>query len=663
MNTTYPPSEPMSLNENLRSMRRRRGGRGTRLVIAVLSLLVMAGAPLGSLQAATSPATVAAPSPSVPASLPGLPGISGQTALIGARAPRSGSPCARPAAGSVIPQPVHLYSSAGVLSVHLDYYEDFDANGNATFCFLDVNGNQAPILHGKPGDTFNIEVTNRVPPLFPGTPSDTLLQAGIPTVPATATKPAVAGNQCGEQYQFAMDPSSVNLHFHGFLVTPRCQSDNVAHTVIAAGDTFEYSFPIPANEPPGLYWFHPHVHGGGEQSVQGGASGELIIDGIENFHPEVSGLPERVLVFRDALIGPNAPAPVPYGTVPTWDVSLNYVPVNYTSATTTPAYTAPGVIEMQAGHPEFWRVANAAADAILDFQVLYDGVAQPVAIVAMDGVPVNVENGVVTGAPIVKTTISLPPAQRVEFIVAPPGPNVKVAVIQLLNVDTGLFGDTNPSRTLATIATQRTATGLPTMPIVNVLNLLKTWPQRFAGLANAPVTATRTLYFKEVLQDPTNPNTSPTNFYMSVEGTPDALYVPNIAPVITTKVGAVEVWTVQNRALEAHVFHIHQIHYLMQAVNGVTLPPADQQLHDDYTIPGWKPPVDGGGSPWDPATGLLFANMSAAQQTAYLKKYPYPSITAKFDFRDPSIVGDFVFHCHILAHEDQGMMAVMRVTP
>jgi suppressor of ftsI len=32
-------------------------------------------------------------------------------------------------------------------------------------------------------------------------------------------------------------------------------------------------------------------------------------------------------------------------------------------------------------------------------------------------------------------------------------------------------------------------------------------------------------------------------------------------------------------------------------------------------------------------------------------------------FTSPLIVGRFVFHCHILAHEDKGMMGTIEVTP
>ena len=33
------------------------------------------------------------------------------------------------------------------------------------------------------------------------------------------------------------------------------------------------------------------------------------------------------------------------------------------------------------------------------------------------------------------------------------------------------------------------------------------------------------------------------------------------------------------------------------------------------------------------------------------------------DFRDPNIVGTFVYHCHLLEHEDGGMMGRIRVVP
>jgi FtsP/CotA-like multicopper oxidase with cupredoxin domain len=41
----------------------------------------------------------------------------------------------------------------------------------------------------------------------------------------------------------------------------------------------------------------------------------------------------------------------------------------------------------------------------------------------------------------------------------------------------------------------------------------------------------------------------------------------------------------------------------------------------------------------------------------------YPSVRLRMDFRDPNAVGTFVYHCHLLEHEDLGMMGLIRVEP
>jgi len=39
----------------------------------------------------------------------------------------------------------------------------------------------------------------------------------------------------------------------------------------------------------------------------------------------------------------------------------------------------------------------------------------------------------------------------------------------------------------------------------------------------------------------------------------------------------------------------------------------------------------------------------------------YPSVRIRMDFRDPNTVGTFVYHCHLLEHEDGGMMGTVKV--
>ena len=101
---------------------------------------------------------------------------------------------------------------------------------------------------------------------------------------------------------------------------------------------------------------------------------------------------------------------------------------------------------MQAGQQEFWRAVNASANSILDLQLVYDGVQQPLQIVAFDGVPTGSQDGRKQGIVITQTDILLPPAGRVEFIATPPSTNVKFAQFSTLAIDSGPLGDSLPFR-------------------------------------------------------------------------------------------------------------------------------------------------------------------------------------------------------------------------
>jgi FtsP/CotA-like multicopper oxidase with cupredoxin domain len=286
--------------------------------------------------------------------------------------------------------------------------------------------------------------------------------------------------------------------------------------------------------------------------------------------------------------------------VPSWDASLNYVPIVYQSL--APNYT-PAVIRMGAGAREFWRVVNASADTIIDLQLQYDGVAQPVQVVGLDGVPTGSQDGTRQGTLVTMSDILLAPAARAEFIVAGPGSNVRTANLVTIKVDTGLGGDSDPTRPLASMLTADEDDALSRIPEPS----RPPNPQRFEGLADAHGSVTRTLYFSEVLSDPNNPN-SPTNFFMTVDGATPVLFDPNNAPAIVTTQGAVEDWIIQNRTAENHEFHQHQIHFLLEEVNGVPVPPEQQQFLDMIQVPYRLGPG-----------------------------YPYPSVKVRMDFRGPDI--------------------------
>ena len=520
------------------------------------------------------------------------------------------NPCPRFGAGSTVRNPPNLFSRNGTLTVNLSYNTGMDSEGRTLFCFATQDGKESPTLHVHPGDHLIVHVKNNLP---------------APTSASEMQMTTSASDQCGAA---TMNASSVNIHYHGTNTSPTCHQDEVIHTVINSGESFTYNVAFPADEPPGLYWYHPHIHGMAEAAVQGGASGAIIVQGLEKVQPAVAGLRQRILVIRDQHVAGN-PNPGGPNNVPSWDLSLNYIPILY------PDYT-PAVIRMKPREKQLWRVVNASADTIVDLQLQFDGQPQTLQVVGLDGVPTGSQDGARRGKIVETTDILLAPAARAEFIVTGPSSTVKNAALLTLNVDTGPIGDNDPQRPLATIQTSNGGHEQATneaeepdleMPAVSGAP----GPQRFEGLANATPTAQRTLYFSEVLSDPKNP-LSPTNFFITVDGATPELFNPNNPPAIVTTQGAVEDWTIQNRTGELHEFHIHQIHFLLLAVNGVPLPPQQQQFLDMIQVPYWT----GSG--------------------------PYPSVTVRMDFRGPDI-GDFVYHCHILGHEDNGMMAIVRVNP
>ena len=177
------------------------------------------------------------------------------------------NPCQRPAAGTVVANPPALYSSGHFLQVQFSYQHAFDTAGRELFCFMTPDGLQNPTLHLSPGDHLFITITNNLPP---------------------GTSPmALNAPNCGASF---MNSTSVNIHYHGTNTPPTCQQDEVIKTVINSGDTFQYNVVFPTNEPPGLYWYHTHVHGLTEHNTQGGASGLIVIDGIQDIQPVVSGM-------------------------------------------------------------------------------------------------------------------------------------------------------------------------------------------------------------------------------------------------------------------------------------------------------------------------------------------------------------------------------------
>jgi FtsP/CotA-like multicopper oxidase with cupredoxin domain len=458
---------------------------------------------------------------------------------------------------------------------------------------------QSPTLRVHPGDEIVLRLRNELP------------ESGDLSAPEERPFPhghsmEIAG-PCGGG---RLSASSTNLHFHGMHISPACHQDDVISTLVEpSGGWYEYRFKIPKDQPPGLYWYHPHPHGFSEAQVLGGASGALIVEGIERANPKVAGLGERVLVLRDQIVPGLTEAVEDAG--PDKDISLNFVPVM------SPLYR-PAVIQGRSAQREFWRVLNASADTYFDLQ-LRAGTVERLEVVALDGVP---------SPSAMLTHILIPPGGRAEFMVTMP-PQSVFAQLVTQKYDTGPDGESTPYRVIANVEAKPDGPLAASVIPGDSRELGAAPPPAAAALAGLKPARRRKLYFSEIHQDPKD-RTSLATYYITVEGqTPKAFDMNFKKPNITVKQGTVEDWVVENRANEAHAFHIHQLHFQVMERDGKAT--ADTSLRDTIDLPFW----DGKGA--------------------------YPSVKLRMDFRSPEIAGTFLYHCHILEHEDGGMMGVIRV--
>ncbi|WGR92644.1 multicopper oxidase domain-containing protein [Bradyrhizobium sp. ISRA443] len=540
--------------------------------------------------------------------------------------------CARPEPGSAIAEPVELRSRDGILEVDLSVHDERLPDGTSRYCYLTSDGKPSPTLRVKPGDRLVIHFKNDLVDLPAAMPAIDRALAGAPI--CTAKKEA---DPCKSG---AMTPVSTNLHFHGLTVPPVCHQDDVLKTSIQPDDKpFEYRLRIPDDAPPGLYWYHPHLHGFSKTQVLGGASGALIIEGIERVDPSLTGLPERVLVIRDQdLVNPGAPPsksePVMSksqldndGDVansgtgkPSKDLSVNFVPVPY------PNYP-PATLSMKPGERQLWRVLNASAITYLNLALLVGRAPQQLGVVGIDGVPLRFQGSPSSAVQRVNH-IGLPPGSRAEFIVEGP-PAGASALLVTRAVDTGPAGENDPNRALMAI-TSTTEASEPRATLPIAAEPLPPPDRPWVGDV-APVRV-RKLFFSERPENPNDPN-SPTQFFLTIDGnTPKPFDPQSDVPDIVVRQGDVEDWIIENRSMELHDFHIHQLHFQLLDWSGIAV--NEPFLRDTVNVPYYN--------------GRMLK---------------YPSVRLRMDFRDPSIVGTFVYHCHVLEHEDGGMMGRIKVVP
>ncbi len=195
-------------------------------------------------------------------------------------------------------------------------------------------------------------------------------------------------------------------------------------------------------------------------------------------------------------------------------------------------------------------------------------------------------------------TLDIVPAARLDVLVR--ANNAGIFTLSAIGVPTGHGTNFSISRTLGSIAVRGPATPVP--PPVNLL-------QAEADLRGGPIGAHRLVVFGQ---------NDAASIYTINGRVFDPARIDWRIPL-----GTVEEWGIRNDTADFHAFHIHQLSFQVTAINGV----AQNFAGDVDTVPV-------------PA---------------------HSSVTLLVPFTDPVITGHIMFHCHVLKHEDRGMMASIDV--
>ncbi|MGP9820611.1 multicopper oxidase family protein [Salinarimonas sp. NSM] len=485
-----------------------------------------------------------------------------------------------------------------------------------------------------------------------------------------------------------------NLHSHGLWISPAGNSDNVL-IAIDPGVTFQYEWNIPADHPSGTFWYHPHLHGGVALQVSSGMAGFILIRGDRLPTPETNGDVDTLLKRADGapyterlvLLQQNQYAcydvrgnletnpdgtyrcdPGQTGIIESYD---NFSPGDwaasgrYTSINGEILPTFPGA---EVGRVERWRIAHAGIrDTVkLEFRKAADD-AGPLDASAGDeedwmatncpGAPLTTfamaEDGLTRGAIDPRTTSVLQPGYRTDLLVVFPEPGRYCVIDTQAPATTTVSGDAESRQLLGAVDVARGETGADSVPgdaagltayleAALVAAAERTMPDevREAVIADledglkltkfvphptidaSEVTGTQALAFS------IDTSTTPTGFL--IDGEP---YDPNRIDRLLT-LGGVDEWTLTSGTNPAagHPFHIH--------VNPFQVVEILNPEGVDVSV---------GGEPDDPQ----YAGMQGVwKDTLFVK----PGYRVVMRTRYERYIGEFVLHCHILDHEDQGMM-------
>ena len=592
--------------------------------------------------------------------------------------------CGAPVAPGPLVQPPQIEASSLPLN-DLGVHELIlgVARAGDRFCYryaLDgVEQNAAPILRVHRGERFAVRIANEISAPAAGT--NAAASALTQCLPATMTMPKTTAfvgylNHTMYASYAPMPDTDVNLHLHGFEGPPE-QENIFLLTLSTPAHACEYDVTIPRTQPLGTYFYHPHAHGMADDEVAGGLGGMWI---VEPDAPQIPLADEHavILYYRIPFVNDGTPGPPidllsttaaahqaalqplpvarydPFNPPP-WPlpfpdrVGVQAVDLHGCGSAPSPLISlngvdAPATITVPASRPQLLRILNATSDSIKYLRLAdADGHVQTLKVVGRDGIPVSSDNANALAHYVPMDGILLVPTGRADVLLT-----LEPGQVLALYSDRRCIGPLDGDlikHDLLTIRAGPESSGSAAIastpvtpgesPAAGLLRFARTHPK---------LVKRRAITYTEYALPNSKGNHNHAEFYITETSNVNFHEQPFL-PVfakgeltpqanIVVKRGTIEEWYLFNATLEAHTFHIHQMAFAAEDEA-----PAPVML-DTVLVP----------------VGATLPNKAEPN-------YPLvkPSRTRiLLDFRNVPR-GTFVFHCHMLFHEDGGMMGVIRV--
>lgn len=526
-------------------------------------------------------------------------------------------------------------------------------------------------------------------------------------------------------HQSPNDPhcfNGTNMHTHGLWINPAGNSDNVLISVNPGVD-FTYEYNVPEDHPSGTFWYHPHRHGSTALQVSSGMAGALVIRGnrapseTSNGDLDVLLRPagrqhfnERVMVFqqiayaclnldgsinRESKDGPWECDENQVGVIENYD---GFGPGDWTESgryTSINGRILP-YLKVKAGQIERWRMIHAGVrdtiglsivkaagpidrDEAISVQGRDDYLARKCGQTPIDFHTVAADGLTMAAANRVNTAV-MQPGYRWDALVSFDEPGIycvidaatgtrnidfnkpSPALVAYLEVTPGdgYAGDVGNHLTTALItAAKKNLPGSIVSEVVadlkNGLKLTKFEPHRSLMDLDVADLGKQTLHFN------INVSSGSGKAIFEVDGKP---FQSNRVDR-TLKLGAIDQWELYSDFV-SHPFHIHVNPFQVLEI----LDPTGKDVSapgavDDYNArnPSKPFPPEKADKNYPGLKGvwkdtLWIKNELASNDPNVFPKGQY-RIVVRTHYR--RYIGDFVLHCHILDHEDQGMMQHIRI--